>query len=385
LKKRTVKLAPVARPPIPDFYSDGYLPGRRASSPRKVRRDKPVVAMVPERFESGHLSPCAFIRLLQPLDHPDIGSGFRIHLDDPVSVLARRADVIVTQRHAVGEMVGAEALVRHARSSGAKLIFDLDDDLLSIPPDHADAAVLRPRAKVVRFLVDSADAVWVSSRGLMKRLARIRPDATLIENGLDERIWAYGPAPARFQPDPLRILCMGTGTHHDDLAMVMPGLVRLKAEYGERVVIDIVGMSDEMELPKGIRRLGPPLYATQSYPAFVHWINTVTERWHIGLAPLLDTPFNRCKSSIKTMDYAAMGMVVLASDMPVYRGSLADGPVGHLVENDPHAWYEALEWLLRDQAMRQTLERRARAAFLEQASLGSQAAARLAAWKLVLS
>ncbi len=385
LRKRAAKHQPVPRSQVRDFYTDAYLPARRASPPRKPRRDKPTIAVVAERFESGHLSPCAFIRLLQPLDHPDIGGMFRTHLDSPESVLARRADIIVTQRHAVPDMVRAEALVEHARRSGAKLIFDLDDDLLTVPPDHADAAVLRPRARVVRLLVDAADAVWVSSRGLAKRLARIRPDVTLIENALDERIWAYGPAPPRFQPDPLRILCMGTGTHHDDLAMIMPGLVRLKAEYGERVVIDIVGMSDEMELPKGIRRLGPPLYATQSYPAFVHWINTVPERWHIGLAPLLDTPFNRCKSPIKTMDYAAMGMVVLASDMPVYRGSLADGPVGHLVENDPHAWYEALEWLLRDQALRQTIARRTRSAFLEQASLGSQAAARRGAWKLVLS
>ena len=38
--------------------------------------------------------------------------------------------------------------------------------------------------------------------------------------------------------------------------------------------------------------------------------------WHIGLAPLLDTAFNRSKSPIKAMDYAAIGLATLASDMP---------------------------------------------------------------------
>ena len=379
LHQRARKQPAAPRPQIPDFYTAQYLSPRSRSRRRTPGGDKPTIAVVPERFASGHLSPCAFIRLLQPLDHPRIGGAFNIRLDNPDSILSRNADIIVTQRHALPDQDSANALLAHARKTGAKLVFDLDDDLLSIPPGHSDAASLRPNARIVRTLLDAADTVWLSSPGLMKRLARIRPDAILMENGLDERIWAYGPAPIRFQPAPLRILCMGTGTHHDDLAMIMPGLARLTNEYAGQVAIDIIGMTDRIALPAGIRRLAPPLYATQSYPAFVHWINTHLERWHIGLAPLRDTPFNRCKSSIKTLDYAAMGMAVLASDMPVYHGSLADGPAGQLVENDPDAWYLALDWLLRDHVLRQALANRSRPLFLERYSLASQAPARQAA------
>jgi glycosyltransferase involved in cell wall biosynthesis len=105
----------------------------------------------------------------------------------------------------------------------------------------------------------------------------------------------------------------------------------------------------------------------------VQWLTSAQPPWHIGLAPLLDTPFNRCKSPIKAMDYAALGLVVLASDTPVYRGSIADGPAGQLVPNSHAEWYAALNWLLRNPALRRTMATAARPAFLATASLAARA------------
>jgi glycosyltransferase involved in cell wall biosynthesis len=175
---------------------------------------------------------------------------------------------------------------------------------------------------------------------------------------------------------PVRILCMGTTTHEPDLALIEPALLRLKAEYGDRVAIDIVGMTNRNDLPPALNRIGPPANAWRSYAGFVNWLTSVNPPWHIGLAPLLDTPFNLSKSPIKAMDYAALGLVVLASDTPVYRGSLADGPAGQLVPNTAAAWYSALTWLVRNPDLRRSIAARTRPAFLAQASLSSQANAR---------
>ncbi|MDQ2763168.1 MAG: glycosyltransferase [Pseudomonadota bacterium] len=183
----------------------------------------------------------------------------------------------------------------------------------------------------------------------------------------------------------MRILCMGTTTHQHDFALLQPALLRLKAEYGDRIVIDVVGMTSGDDLPRGLNRISPPASAWRSYPGFVQWLTSATPPWHIGLAPLLNTPFNLCKSPIKAMDYAALGLVVLASDIPVYRGSLADGPAGQLVPNSPAAWYAALTWLLRNRDLRQTIAGRAREAFLAHASLATQATARRAALTRLLA
>jgi glycosyltransferase involved in cell wall biosynthesis len=224
-----------------------------------------------------------------------------------------------------------------------------------------------------------ADAVWVSTQSLADRLAPIRPDAIVMENRLDERIWGAGPAPPPFWADPVRILCMGTSSHDRDFALIEPVLLRLKADYGDQVEIDVLGMTVRSELPEELNRIGPSTHASRSYPGFVNWLTTVRPRWHIGLAPLLDTPFNRAKSAIKAMDYAALGLTVVASDVPVYRGSIADGPAGELVANDPAAWHAVLDWLIRDQDRRERAVIRARQAFLDHATLAGGAAPRLTA------
>jgi glycosyltransferase involved in cell wall biosynthesis len=278
----------------------------------------------------------------------------------------------------------ANRLADHARRISATLLFDLDDDLLNVPATHPDAAMHRPLARVVRRMLAVADSVWVSTPGLAARLASIRPDATVIENRLDERIWSAGPAPSPFWDDPVRILCMGTTTHERDFALIEPALLRLKAEYGGHVVIDVLGMTSRIELPAELNRIGPSTHASRSYPGFVNWLTTMQPRWHIGLAPLLDTAFNRSKSPIKAMDYAALGLTVLASDVPAYRGSIADGPAGQLVANDPANWHAAIDWLIRNQALRESLMVQARQAFLGGATLASHADIRLAAWQRLL-
>ena len=298
---------------------------------------------IPERFPSGALTPCAYIRLLQPLDHPAIGGGFDIVLADAEEALNYRADIIVTQRYAVEDLDAADALIRHCREHGISLLYDLDDDLRHIPRDHADAALLRPRTRVVSRMVRGANAVWVSTPALAATLAELRDDVRVVENGLDERLWLAGPPAVPPRQGPLRILFMGTTTHDADFAIVEGALARLKSVFAEHVAIELLGVSSRGDLPTWVNRVGMPVHASASYPGFVNWITQ--QHWDIGIAPLADTPFNRCKSAIKALDYAAIGLPVLASDRAVYRGSLADGPGGWLLPDDEaHGSWRCRGW-----------------------------------------
>lgn len=381
----TVSGNPPMRPAVADVYTTNYLrPAARKLPTARGRRPQPRILVLPERFDVGFPTPCAYIRLLQPLQHPAIArGGFDVRVATLETILDREADIIVTQRFAIPDVETADRLAAFAHSIGATVVFDLDDDLLNIPRTHPDADVLRPRAKVARRMVEISDALWLSSAGLAARISAIRPDAQVMPNGLDERIWTAPAIPNQDQP--VRILCMGTTTHDRDFAMIEPALSRLKAEYDDRIVIDIVGMTTRNDLASGLNRISPPPSAMRSYPGFVHWLTSAVPPWHIGLAPLLNTPFNLCKSPIKAMDYAAMGLVVLASDTPVYRGSIADGPAGQLVANTAAAWYAALNGLLRNWDQRRMIAARSRDAFLAQASLASQAMLRHAALTRLLA
>jgi GT2 family glycosyltransferase/glycosyltransferase involved in cell wall biosynthesis len=406
-RPRVVAQAP-DRPAVADFYADAYLqppavasviaseakqsPARKGThrSPPQVvppaitpvdlrRPGRLSIVLVPERLENGALSPCAYIRLLQPLDHPAIAEGFDIVLADAAEALRYRADVVATQRYAIPDAASAEALAAHCHNTGAVLLYDMDDDLPHIPKEHPDAAELRPRTKVVRRMLRLADAVWVSTPALAATLTTLRQDVRVVPNGLDERLWT-GPLPLRdVRGGPVRILCMGTATHDADFGIIEPALARLQEVFDTHVSIDMLGVSTRADLPKWLNRPSMPVTATASYPGFVHWM-TRQPAWDIGLAPLADTAFNRGKSAIKTLDYAALGMAVVASDTGVYRGSLADGPCGMLAANDPGAWFVTLCRLVRDDALRRALGQGALEAFRAGRTLASQAAERRAAW-----
>ena len=372
------------REAVPDFYAGAYLsaPAIRRRGPIDLRRSgRTSVVVVPERYDNGAPTPCAFIRLLLPLDRAVADGAVDIVLADPESATRYCADIVATQRYALPDIAAVDTLAAHAGRVGAKLYYDLDDDLLNIPRDHPDAKVLRPKAKTVQRMLRRADRLFVSTPMLADSLRALRGDAVIVPNALDERLW--GQTPPRHRPGPhygpVRILCMGTATHDADFATIEPALARVVAAFGGRVRIDMLGFSSRKTLPGWVHRLGMPPTAHGSYPGFVHWIAN-QQPWDIGLVPLNDSPFNRCKSPIKTLDYAALGLAILASDVDVYRGSIADGAGGMLVQNTENAWYNALCRLVRDTELRRRLGQGAWDAYASAGTLSAKADQWRTAW-----
>jgi glycosyltransferase involved in cell wall biosynthesis len=185
------------------------------------------------------------------------------------------------------------------------------------------------------------------------------------------------------------VLIMGTATHDADLAVILPALKRLHEELGGRVRFDVIGMTASAAMPPWLRRLHPSAVASQSYPGFIDWI-TNQPGWDVGIAPLANTAFNRSKSGIKTLDYAALGLAVLGSDVPTYHGSLADAEQGDgkraggmLVPATTAAWVEAVGMMLRNPRLRRDLAAGAMERLVSDYTLGAQAESRRALWRAV--
>ncbi len=368
-----VPVTATQRPAHPDFYTDSYVPpATRRSRDAAARRR---IVLIPERFTTGALTPCAYIRLIQPFDHLAATAGFELIVTDPADALHYQPDLIVTQRHAVTGGEAGQALLRHCRQHRILLLYDLDDDLLGLPRTHPDASRLRPLLRDIERMLRGASAVWVSTPELLKRIRRLRNGVQLMPNGLDERLWADPPATRLGRQAPVRILFMGTLTHDADFALVEPALARLQAEFPGRVSFDMIGVSGRQDLPAWVNRVPLAISANLSYPGFVNWL-IHQPGWDIGIAPLAGSSFNAAKSAIKAMDYAALGLAVLASDVPAYRGALSPGS---LVPNTETAWYEALSRLVRDPAHRHRMAAGARACFTERWTLAAQTDLRRAA------
>jgi processive 1,2-diacylglycerol beta-glucosyltransferase len=73
------------------------------------------------------------------------------------------------------------------------------------------------------------------------------------------------------------------------------------------------------------------------------------------MAPLEDDTFTRCKSDLKYLDYAALGIPGVFSDVRPYRDTVRHRETGLLAANDEKAWSDALEEIVSDDALRAQL------------------------------
>jgi GT2 family glycosyltransferase/glycosyltransferase involved in cell wall biosynthesis len=362
---------------ITQFYPSNYLKPIARIPPStggriSLRRNGKVSLLVmPDRYPNGMITPCGYIRLLQPIDA--IAAQFVdvvATVTDLSGTLHRVADGLICQRHAVGSIEEADELVSHCRRNEMRLIYDLDDDLINIPVDHPESTTLTAKAVIVSRLLFAADAVWVSTTELRNRVSCLRPDAVVVRNGLDDRLWRL---PQERTPgavkDDVSIVYMGTATHDAELNFFEPIAVELKRRYRRNIHFDIVGVSARKNRSSLFERVVPGETAA-NYPGFVEW--WCRQNWDIGVSPLLDTEFNRCKSAIKVMDYAALGLPVVASAHAEYEGAF-DGDSGvRFVPNTVEAWVKGLSQLIDSEASRHSEGAKARNRYLKRHTLSSQ-------------
>jgi hypothetical protein len=176
---------------------------------------------------------------------------------------------------------------------------------------------------------------------------------------------------------------MGTATHARDLALIEAACKDLRLEFGREIEFEIIGVTADNAFAGWATRVHLPASASRSYPGFVDWCKSQV-RWHIGIAPLVDDEFNRSKSPIKAMDYAALGLPVVASDVPAYRSIVRHRETGILVPNEPDRWRHALRAVIRDPGLRHKMAAQARAALFAEHTIGATAHVWLDALRAVL-
>ncbi len=259
-------------------------------------------------------------------------------------------------------MSRAEQLIRDARRDGCRILYSIDDNLLDFDFYNLHRRHFSDEQLCcVRFFAREADAIITSTPHLRERLLSLNARVHVVPNALDERIF-----PEVLPENPgwaakLTIGYMGTFTHEADLYMIMEPLRHFLRERRETVNFQILGISAENGLELAFAGLPVQFLRaehTSEYPPFIRWMLDHV-RWDIGVAPLVNNPFTRCKSDIKYLDYSLMGIPGIYSDMDSYQHTVRNGETGLLAAETPEAWYQALVRLTDDAELRATLRRNA--------------------------
>ena len=321
----------------------------------------PLAVMVGLR-DDGKPTGSANIRLLQPFNHPNIRSAVDLRLCKLPDLFSVREGVIVVQRAAISNPDAAQQLIQHCRQRDLRLVLEIDDDLLNLHlKTGTEVGYPSGSLNALELITQQADRIVVSSPLLGETLRQYNSNIVCVPNALDETVWLSGEPGQFCQPPapptetPIRILYMGTRTHEHDLNTVKTAFHRLQEEYGPRLALDIVGGVPEHVESFGVRVKPEGIDPrNDAYIDFVRWIRRANH-WHFGIIPLELTPFNRQKSYIKFLDYSALGLASICTDIEPYRAVVRHGENGLLVSNDPEAWYAAIKILIEDPTLRARL------------------------------
>jgi len=261
------------------------------------------------------------------------------------------ADIIVIQRD-VNQR--SEQIAAMAKALGKVVIFELDDLLTAVPQflqGHAQATRV---ASAVSRMIETADAVTVSTARLKTALGTSTDKVAVVPNYSGD-----ASEPLTIPQEVARHQGASVVLASSDTVLVdflLPTLRALSSEFAGRLQVIVVGpLADVIckEVP------GCVTLPVMSLTAFRGLIGSLRDP--IGIIPLDDSPFSNCKSAIKYFEYSLRGLSTICSNVPPYNDVITHGVNGLLVENTPAQWDAALRELVANQPMREQLRAAARA------------------------
>jgi glycosyltransferase involved in cell wall biosynthesis len=252
-------------------------------------------------------------------------------------------DVALISRY---QGMGAQKLAEQLRRAGLAIVWGHDDAVERDPNLNPRALNVQRRKAEIRAMLALADVVVTTSESLAETYREMGARSVhVIENHLGDHY-------ADLHRPPHDGLVLGWAAWIDHQAdwkqLGLHATVSRLLDAHPQLRVESVGLID----------LGLPSERyTRTDAVPFEQLGRQLVRFDIGIAPIVENPFNRARSNIKVKEYAAAGVPWLASPIGPY-AELGEKQGGRLVPDD--RWYEALHELISSGRLRRKLAKRGR-------------------------
>lgn len=263
----------------------------------------------------------------------------------PTAEDAEGIDVLIAQRP-----VGPLGMRSWDALEGATArVYEVDDDLLTAHSSSMPHLSEERVRDTIRYMLARADMVTVSTPYLAEQVSQYNASVRVLPNFINADLLDLNRR--RGREGKVTVGWAGGAQHLPDWAAVNDTLRDVLRRHADSADMHFVGTDYSPLLHHPCR--------------WTSWSDDIWDYYRsvdfdIGIAPLADIPFNYSKSHLKALEYAALGIPVIAADLPPYRDFVVDGVTGYLVSS-PEEWDKRLTELINDEAARAELGANARA------------------------
>lgn len=249
-------------------------------------------------------------------------------------------------------------------------IVEVDDNYVDVPPWNEAHQSFRNGSPFRRVSLDcmrNADAITVTTPHLGQTYESLNDHIYVVPNSLDfkgdRRFIGWDKVSVRKHKG-TRLGWIGGRAHFNDLMMVAPVLREILIKNPD-VTLCLVNSA----IKQSCQALGRPYpfegiknvhYADRSVAINRYAAFAASFGFDIGIAPLVDCNFNRSKSNLRWLEYSALKIPTVASDVSHYTQTVKPFETGLLIpDNDLGKWRSSIQLLIEDRRLREVMGRNA--------------------------
>lgn len=276
------------------------------------------------------------IRLRNPLNRWTTQQGGSVRI---VSIFEHTmhdldwGDVFIFQRDSSEYAI---SVIRQLKAAGKKVVFEIDDLLLKLPPflAHHQPAIKKNGQFIIAAL-RAADAVSVSTPELAEQIASYNKKIVITPNYSE----SLAVTSRQFDAKPEKIKLIVASSDKVLIEFIVEPLRQIQEEFGTEIIG--IGPPSKTLTDCGISTRHVENMPHKEFKAFLASLDNT-----IGIIPLDASLFSSCKSAVKYFDYATAGIPVICSNVLPYKAHLQSEVTGILAENTTQDWYQAIKKLI---------------------------------------
>ncbi|MBT2762788.1 glycosyltransferase [Paenibacillus sp. ISL-20] len=241
-----------------------------------------------------------------------------------------------------------------ARLEGKKTVYVIDDHFLAIPQTSPlGQKYSKPAYKETYiYFLKNAHMVKVESPVFCELIKKqFNPKVIYFPGGIDI---SFAPSFRDPKKEDRLVIGYEGAKKESSFRPVIPALKRILKEYGDFVRLEFYGYCPE-EL-KGHPNISHREH-NEDYSQFMKKLYRAN--WDIGLAPMDDNLFYRCKSNVKFRDYASCRIPGIYSLSPVYRDCVFHKETGYVVPQTEQGWYNGIREMIENPKLRIKISQKA--------------------------